>query len=477
MAQTSQVFNFSEPHTTLQEVFLSQYDAYRREPFPAYPRRIEHLQKLEQLILENTEAIADAICSDFGHRSPTETKFLEVFPALSGIRHTVRHLKGWMRPDRRSVSIMFMTGRNRVIAQPKGVVGIAVPWNYPLFLLLSPLTSALAAGNRCMIKMAANSRNLCGLMDDLLGRTFPRELLTIMPGVPGSEFSALPFNHLIFTGSAQSGKAVMRSAAGNLTPVTLELGGKSPTIIGEDFDMREAASRILYGKLINAGQTCLAPDYLFVPQGKADSFADMARTIVAARYPDSNATDYTSIIDGRAYDRLRDTLDDAVGRGARAIQLVPGDFNDGLRKFPPHAVLDVDDTMRIMQEEIFGPLLPVKTYRDLDEVITYINGRDRPLALYLFSNDRAVRERVLSGTISGGVTLNHVIFHVVQHDLPFGGIGASGMGHYHGYEGFCEMSKMRPVFSYPRLSKPGVLYPPYTKVHDRIFSLINRLRL
>jgi len=477
MPQKSLVNNFSAPYTESQQVFLSQHHAYLQESFPEYSKRIETLQKLETLIHENTEKIVDAICSDFGHRSPMETTFLEIFPVLSGIRFTIRHLKKWMRPEKREVPLIFLTGKNRVIPQPKGIVGIVVPWNYPLFLMMSPLTSALAAGNRCIIKMAANSRNLCQLMHNLFRKAFPQELLAILPGAPGSEFSALPFNHLVFTGSAETGKAVMRSAADNLCPITLELGGKSPTIIYKDFDLKEAASRILYGKFVNAGQTCLAPDYLFIAEEKAGIFAEIAKLIVNGMYPDINTHSYTSIIDNRSYHRLRETLDDAVSKGARAIKLVSGDFNDALRKFPPHILLNVDGNMRIMKEEVFGPLLPVKTYQDFDEVIRYIKGKDRPLALYLFSNDKSIQEKVIYNTLSGGVTLNHVLFHVAQHDLPFGGIGASGIGHYHGYEGFMEMSKMRPVFSYPRISKPDLFYPPYKKIHERIFLLLNKFKL
>jgi len=477
MAQKEQIHVFPEPYTGAQRVFLSQHQACLDEPFPAYETRLENLKKLDKLIDKNIAAIAAAISRDFGHRSPMETKFLEIYPSLSGIRFTIRNLKKWMRPREREVSIAFMPGRNRVIPQPKGVVGIVVPWNYPLFLMVGPLTGALAAGNRCMIKMAANSRNLCRLLHDLFRESFPEDCICILPDVPGAEFSSLPFNHLIFTGSADSGRTVMRSAADNLCPVTLELGGKSPTIICDDFDLKEAASRVLYGKLVNAGQTCLAPDYIFVPEQKAGQFVELAKQIAARMYPDINSDSYTSIIDERSYRRLRDTLDDAISRGAVSVKLTDADFNDGLRKFPPLIVLNVNDDMRIMREEIFGPLLPVKTYRDLNEAISYINKKDRPLGLYLFSNSKAIQEKVLYNTVSGGVTLNHVILHVAQHDLPYGGTGASGMGQYHGFEGFMEFSKMRPVFSYPKFSMLHLLYPPYKKLHDRIFSLLNRLKL
>jgi len=265
----------------------------------------------------------------------------------------------------------------------------------------------------------------------------------------------------------------MRSAAENLTPVTLELGGKSPTIICDDFDVEEAASRILYGKFINAGQTCLAPDYLFVPEGKQDRFVEAAKRIMAQRYPDTNDRSYTSIIDEKSYRRLRNTLEDAQRKGAQLVPLVPGvSFNDVHRKIPPHLVLDPTDEMIILQEEIFGPLLPVKTYRSLDEVIAYVNSRDRPLGFYVFTNDKVVEEKVLYSTISGGVTINNCVLHVAQHDLPFGGVGASGMGQYHGREGFLELSKLRPVFTSPRLSLLHHFYPPYTRRHNRMLNVL-----
>ncbi|HSB96700.1 MAG TPA: coniferyl aldehyde dehydrogenase [Spongiibacteraceae bacterium] len=477
MAQTAQLRGFTEPHSEAQSIFLAQREAYLRQPFIDYAERIANLDKLEALFTDNTDAIAAAIAKDFGHRSAVETKLLEIFGVLSGIRDTRRNLKRWMKPQRRHVSILFASGKNRLVPQPKGIVGIIVPWNYPVFLLGGPLTSALAAGNRCMIKMAANSRNLCALLHDLFSKTFAQDLITIVPNVKGNDFAALPFDHLIFTGSADTGRTVMQSAAENLCPVTLELGGKSPAIIGDDYDLKEAAARLLYTKFINAGQTCVAPDYVFVPELKIDAFVESSRALVGARYADINGTDYTSVIDERSYRRLRETLDDAVAKGARAIKLVDGDFNDELRKFPPHLLLNVSDDMRVMQEEIFGPLLPIKAYRNLDETIDFINRRDRPLGLYLFSNMAAVQEKVLYNTLSGGVTINHCVFHAIQHDMPFGGVGPSGMGHYHGYEGFVEFSKLRPVFTYPKFGKPDLFYPPYTRMHDLLFTLVNKLKL
>lgn len=477
MAQTAQLRRIDRPENEAERVFQLQREAWLRHPHPSVDERRARLRAVERVLLENRDAIAHAIHTDFGHRSAEESLLLELFTCVEGIRHTLKHLSRWARPQRRSVSLVFATGRNRVIPQPKGVVGIVSPWNYPLFLTVSPLTSVLAAGNRAMIKMASASQTLCRLLHEKVSEELPQEEVAILPGVRASDFSTLPFDHLLFTGSADAGRTVMRSAAENLTPVTLELGGKSPTIVCDDFDVEEAASRILYAKFVNAGQTCLAPDYCFLPEAARDRFVAAARRILPERYPDTKDPSYTSIIDEKSYRRLRATLEDAEARGATLVPLVPGaSFDEALRKIPPHLVLDATDDMTILQEEIFGPLLPVKTYRDLDEVIEYVNGRDRPLGFYVFTNDREREEKLLYSTISGGVTINNCMLHVAQHDLPFGGVGASGMGHYHGYEGFLEFSKLRPVFTQPRFSLLHLFYPPYTARHRRLLDLLLRWR-
>lgn len=459
------------------EIFNRQRAAWLNNPCLSMAERRQALMALETLIVDNQKEIAEAICRDFGNRSLHETKLLEIFPTVSGLANARRCLKKWMRPQRRHVSFWFMGARNRVIPQPKGVVGIISPWNYPMQLAVSPLTSALAAGNRCMIKMATHSQELCLLLHRLTSRVLPEELVAFLPGVPASEFTSLPFDHLIFTGSPQSGKMVMKTAADNLTPVTLELGGKSPTIVASDFDIDKAADRILYIKYVNAGQTCIAPDYLFLPGNRVEAFVEKARKLIQTRYPRLDTDDYTSIIDARSYARLMDCLQDARAKGAKVINLLPGaEPDEGLRKIPPTLVLDVTDDMALMQEEIFGPLLPVKTYQELDQVIAYIKGRQRPLALYLFTNDRAIQEKVISGTMSGGVCINDCAMHVAQHDMPFGGIGNSGMGHYHGYEGFAEFSKLRPVFKQAPMPASAFLFPPYGKTFERIYRLMIKMR-
>jgi coniferyl-aldehyde dehydrogenase len=460
-----------------QAVFDRQRAACLARPFLPYAERYEALLALETLLIDHQEAIAEAVRQDFGQRSRQETLLLDVFPTVSGLAHARRRLKRWMRPRRRHTSLLFAGGRNRVLPQPKGIVGIVSPWNYPLQLAFSPLTYALAAGNRCMVKMAAKSQHLCRLMAELTGAVLPRDLVAILPGVPAAEFTALAFDHLIFTGSPASGKAVMRAAAEHLTPVTLELGGKSPAIVAPDVDLATAAERILYGKLINAGQTCIAPDYLFLPQGRVEAFVDLARGVIARRYPRIGSADYTAICDEAAYRRLIDTLAEAVQKGARIVHPGPESEPDAsLRKIPPTLVLDVSEDMRIMREEIFGPLLPVMTYRRMAEVIAYVNARPRPLALYLFTGDRALQDRVIRSTLSGGVVINDCILHAVQHDLPFGGVGNSGMGQYHAYEGFLEFSKLRPVFTQAPATAVSLMHPPYGRIFERVYRWMMRLR-
>jgi len=459
------------------EIFQRQKAAGRRQPFLSLKERRRTLWKLENLLLQNQDAIAHAIRRDFGHRSVHETRLLEIFPAVSGLSDARRRLRKWMKPRRRHVSLLFPGAANRVIPQPKGVVGIVSPWNYPLLLVLGPLTCALAAGNRCMVKMAAHSQGLCRLLRDLIGREIAEDLIAILPDVPGSDFTALPFDHLVFTGSPASGKTVMAAAARHLTPVTLELGGKSPAIILDDFDLKKAAQRILYFKCCNAGQTCLAPDYLFLPEDRLQTFTAAAREVVERLYAELETDDYTGIISEAAFSRLRGLLEDAREKGGRPIGLLPDAAPDEKqRKIPPTLVLDVTEDMQLMQSEIFGPILPVKTFRELDEVMDYINARPHPLAIYMFTNHKPSRRRLLYNTLSGGVCINDCAVHVAQHDLPFGGVGNSGMGQYHGREGFLEFSKLRPVFRQAPLASTAFVYPPYGRRFDRFFTLMTRLR-
>ncbi|WDP88413.1 MAG: coniferyl aldehyde dehydrogenase [Desulfobacter sp.] len=461
--------------SNVQTLFQAQRAACLDSPEIPRQKRMELLSTIETILLENDREICEAVSEDFGNRSVHETKILEITPSLMGLRYTRKRLKKWMKPQRRHVSLVFAGGKNRVIPQSKGVVGIVTPWNYPLFLALSPMTSALAAGNRVMVKQATNSQNLCRLLDRLFSEKISREYVSFVPGAGAGEFSSLPFDHIIFTGSPNVGKTVMKTAAASLTPVTLELGGKSPTIIADDFDLGLAVERIMFAKLMNAGQTCVAPDYLFVPKNKMDAFVARAKEVVRHRYPAMAVKDYTCIIDDRAFGRLSETLADARDKGAAIINLLDGPMADvETRKISPCLVTGMTDEMRIMQEEIFGPVLPVFCYDTIEEVMGYINDRERPLGLYLFTNDRHLADRVIAATRSGGVTINDCALHVAQHDIPFGGIGNSGMGHYHGYEGFVEFSKLRPVFRQSRVTL--ALTPPYGKTINRIYQAVKKMK-
>ncbi len=461
-----------------QQVFNSQRQQSRRNPFPSLEERLDRLSKLESILVDNQDAIADAISADFGNRASQETRMLEIFGLISGITYSKKRLKKWMKPQKRHVSLAYFGAKNTVIPQPKGVIGIVTPWNYPLFLALSPVTSAFAAGNRCIVKMAANSQTLAKLLDKLISEKFSPDVLAVIPGVSATEFTHQPWDHLVFTGSPSTATTVMETAAKTLTPVTLELGGKSPTILGDDYDVKTFAERMLFGKFMNAGQTCVAPDYVFVPKSKVDAFVEAAKEIVSQRYPSASNADYTSIIDQKAFNRLTSTLKDAEDKGAKPINLLGTDeINEEARKIPPHVVLNTDENMAIMQDEIFGPLLPIKPYDDIDDVIEYINTNERPLALYLYSNDKKLQDKVIYNTLSGGMCINDSMFHVAQHDMPFGGIGNSGMGHYHGQEGFQEFSKMRPIFKQASISGVLAMAPPYGKTFEKMYNMMIKFRL
>lgn len=452
--------------------------ASRAEPAVSISIRRDRLDRLEAMVRENQGVFCTAIAADFGQRSHHESQLLEIFPSLEGIRHARRHVARWSRPQRRPVSLWFQPGRAEVRPQPVGCVGIVTPWNYPLYLAIGPLTAAFAAGNRALVKMSELTPATARLLADLASRYFAADELAIVGGDLGlaESFSALPFDHLLFTGSTAVGRHVMRAAAANLTPVTLELGGKSPAIVAPGYPVDKAAARILAGKCLNAGQTCIAPDYVFLPEDSVDDFIAAARRVVAGSYPALERNpDYTAVIDARHFSRLRGYLDDARDRGGRLVSLA-GDCDEAARsrRLPPTLVLGATDAMRVMQEEIFGPVLPILTYRDLDEALAYINEHDRPLALYLFDRDRRRIRDVLERTVSGGVTVNDTILHIAQDDLPFGGIGASGMGHYHGHEGFLTFSKLKPVFYQSRINGIGLFSPPYGVRFEKLLKVLLR---
>jgi coniferyl-aldehyde dehydrogenase len=462
----------------LQDTFARQREAAAREPYPDAATRDRRLAALERLLRGNVDAIAGAIARDFGHRSHHETRLLEIFPSLEAVRHARRHLRRWMRPERRGVSLWFRPGRAQVIAQPLGVVGIVVPWNYPVYLAAGPLVGALAAGSRAMIKMSELVPATGALLARLVAECFAPDEVCIVTGDldVAREFGALPFDHLLFTGSTAVGRAVMRAAAENLTPVTLELGGKSPAIVAPGYPLAAAAERIMVGKLMNAGQTCIAPDYALVPAADADGFVDAARRTVTECWPDPmRSPDYTSIVDARHFARLTGYLDEARTRGAEIVTLVPGAAPDeSTRRIPPTIVRGAPDDSRLMREEIFGPILPVVPYRDFDEALAYVNARPRPLALYHFDRDGSRIARVLTETVTGGVTVNDTILHIAQDDLPFGGVGPSGMGEYHGRDGFDVFSNRKGVFRQARFNTIGLFKPPYGKRFERLVSFLLR---
>ena len=460
----------------LQDVFAAQRAAFRRQPNPPAREREAHLDAVGRLLVDNAGAIAEAINADFGHRSAYETRLLEVFPSLQTAKHARAHVARWMRPEPKGASIWFWPGRARIVKQPLGVVGVIVPWNYPLYLAIGPLVSALAAGNRVVIKPSELTPRFGALLAGLVAQSFaPDHVAVVNGGIEVAQaFTRLPFDHLLFTGSTAVGRAVMDAAAANLTPVTLELGGKSPAIVASGFPLATAAQRILAGKCYNAGQTCIAPDYVLVPEGSEEGFVAAARDAVGRLYPAGPASaDFTAIITARHYQRLVDCVHDARLKGARIVEL-GGGGSESARKFAPTLVLGVDESMRIMQEEIFGPILPVKTYRTIDEALGYVADHPRPLALYLFDYDAARIERVLGESISGGVTINDTLFHIAQDELPFGGVGPSGMGHYHGEAGFSTFSKRKGVFLQSRFNATGLLYPPFGKTIERLFKLMLR---
>ncbi|MBZ5754117.1 coniferyl aldehyde dehydrogenase [Pseudomonas sp. S5(2021)] len=456
----------------LHALYASQRSAYDKLPMPDLEQRLQWLEALHEVIASHQQALVEAISADFGNRSADETLLAEVMPSLHGIRHAKRHLARWMKPSRRRVGLAFQPASARVVYQPLGVVGIIVPWNYPLYLAIGPLVGALAAGNRVMLKMSESAPATGRLLRDLLGQVFAEHEVAVVLGdvETGKQFTRLPFDHLLFTGSTEVGRQVMQSAAANLTPVTLELGGKSPAIVAADVPLEQAAERIAFGKTLNAGQTCVAPDYVLVPQQRLEAFVEAYRLAVQRFFPQlTDNPDYTSIINERQLLRLEGYLADARARGALLLPL----FDEGQgRRLPHHVLLDVNDDMQVMQDEIFGPLLPVLPYASLDEAIAYVNARPRPLALYFFGYDRAEQQQVLERTHSGGVCLNDTLLHVAQDDLPFGGIGASGMGHYHGHEGFLTFSKAKAVFSKPRFNAARLIYPPYG---GRLQRLIRQL--
>lgn len=456
----------SGPLAALTDSFQAMLARSRAEPAPDLAERLDRLARLRAVVADNEERFRQAISADFGHRSAVETTFAETMMVFSEIRHASKHLKSWMAPQRVATALQFLPARNRLIPQPLGIVGIIAPWNYPLQLTLAPAIGAIAAGNRVIIKPSELVPHFSALLKETVAQKFDTTelLVTGVEDEIAKGFAHLPFDHFVFTGSTRVGRLVAEAAGRNLTPVTLELGGKSPAIIDVSADLDEAAERIAYGKLLNAGQTCIAPDYVLVPESALQALAEKVRTQMRRMFGTDPANkDYTSIISDRHYARLEGLVADAAQRGAKILQ--PAKAHDpnwkAHRKFPPTLIVGATEDMAAMHEEIFGPVLPVLGTRDADEAIAFINKRDRPLALYWFGRDRDARDEVLARTVSGGVTINDCLFHFAQANQPMGGVGASGTGAYHGEWGFKTFSKLKPVFYRSKFNRLADLYPPY----------------
>ncbi|MCD5992331.1 coniferyl aldehyde dehydrogenase [Pseudomonas sp. CDFA 602] len=456
------------PPDEMEAAFAAQRAAFAANPMPSAAQRLQWLEQLGELLSTHRQALIEAISQDFSHRSADETRLAELLPSLLGIRDARKQLKRWMKPSRRHVGLVFQPASARVVYQPLGVIGVIVPWNYPLFLAIGPLIGALAAGNRVMLKLSESTPATGALLQQLFAKAFAQDLVTIVLGEAdvGMAFSRLPFDHLLFTGATSIGKHVMRAAAENLTPVTLELGGKSPAIVSHDVPLADAAERIAFGKTLNAGQTCIAPDYVLVPEDRIEDFVKVYSQTVKRFYPQlTDNPDYTAIINERQLARLTHYLDDAALKGATVINL----YEQGqARRMPFSVLLNVSDDMLVMQDEIFGPLLPIVPYDTINDALAYINRRPRPLALYYFGYNRAQQQHVLEHTHSGGVSINDTLMHAAQDDLPFGGIGPSGMGRYHGREGFLTFSQAKAVFIKQRFNAARLIYPPYGKALQRL---------
>ena len=463
----------------LQALLRLQKNAFLSDMSPSRAVRIDRLARLGRLVETHAHAFARAIANDFGTRSLTEIRITETLVLQSGIRHAIRHLSRWMKVQRVSTAMAYRPGKSLIIRQPLGVIGIISPWNYPLQLALAPLIGALAAGNRAIIKPSELTPSFSAALAAAIAEAFAPEEVAVVTGgaAVGKLFAALPFDHLVFTGSTAVGREVAQAAAKNLTPVTLELGGKSPAIIDSSCDIDAVIDRIAWGKLINAGQTCIAPDYMLVPRGDVDRFIQALRISMTRLYPTFLANpDYSGIISQRHLQRLRELIEDARVHGAAIVELeAPKDaISTAGRQLAPTLLLNVSDGMRVMSEEIFGPILPIVPYDSLDDALAYVNRRDRPLALYWFGRNNAVRDRVLASTIAGGVSINDTLLHIAQEKLPFGGVGASGQGHYHGEFGFRQFSKEKPVFIQSRFSGGGLIRPPYKPSIDRVLTWISR---
>ncbi len=453
----------------LLDVFQSLHAASRTAPLSLDQRR-SALQLLSKALVQHAAQACTVVDADFEGRHADETMLLELAPSQQGLKHAIKHLKSWVAPRRAGVSLNFLPAKNRVIPQALGVVGIVVPWNYPIYLAVGPITTALAAGNRVMVKVSEHTPKTGQWLADTLHACLPADVCQVVQGGVdvAQAFCALPFDHLLFTGATALGPAVMGAAAKNLTAVTLELGGKSPVIVGAGADIAHAARRIAVGKWRHAGQTCIAPDYVLVHRSQYQPLVDALLAQAAKMYPDAlNNPNYSSIINARQFGRLQTWADEATSQGASIHS--QGDLSDAARhRMAPAVLTHCPAHVKLMTDEIFGPLLPVLPFDTLDEAIAQVNAQARPLALYVFERNQTDIDTVLAYTIAGGVSVNETIVHIAQEDLPFGGVGASGMGHYHGQWGFDTFSKLKPVFYQSRFNGLGLLDPPHSGLFHKI---------
>lgn len=451
-------------------ILAKQKAANIRDGIPSAAQREAWIDKSIDLLVTHGEALSKAMAEDFGHRSMDQSNLTDIAGSIGALKFSKKHLRKWMRPEKRKVDfpLGLLGSKAQIQYQPKGVIGVISPWNFPVNLTFAPLANVFAAGNRAMIKPSEFTEKTSELMAELFAKYYTEEEVAVVTGGPdvGAAFTKLPFDHIIFTGATSVAHHVMRAAADNLVPLTLELGGKSPVILGKSANVEKAASRIMAGKTLNAGQICLAPDYAFVPEDKTGEFVGAAQAAVGKMFADGlkDNDDYTSVVNQRHYDRLNSYLDDAREKGAEVIEINPQNENFSQQphhKMAPHIVLNPTDDMKVMQDEIFGPILPLKSYKETRDAVAYINDHPRPLGLYYFGDDANEREMVLNNTTSGGVTVNDVIFHVAQEDLPFGGVGPSGMGAYHGRDGFYEFSHKKAIYTQTGNEIIAMMRPPY----------------
>ncbi|PKG82399.1 coniferyl-aldehyde dehydrogenase [Colwellia sp. 75C3] len=460
----------------LERLFLLQKKNENCVEIPSAKQRISDIKALKNALTHHQNELLIAMSDDFGHRSKDDSKLGDILTTILSANYAIKHIKRWMRPSKRHVHPLFQPAKAHVQYQPLGVVGIITPWNYPIFLALGPLITALSAGNTAIIKMSEFTPNTNRIMKRLIASAFPPEKVTVICGGSSvaAHFTHLNFDHIVFTGSTAIGKKVMAAASENLTPVTLELGGKSPVIIGKDIDISTAVTRFLVAKTLNSGQTCVAPDYLLCPEEKIPKLIETLKIQFNSLYPNiENNPDYGGIINNAQFQRLHHLIEDASNKGGVITPLTVEKIDGNVRKMALTVITNIHDDMRVMQEEIFGPLLPIVPYNDIQQAIDYINQRENPLALYLMSFDKKTQHLVLNKTKAGGVCINEAAMHVAQDDLPFGGIGDSGMGQYHGREGFLALSKAKAVFSRGKFSLGSLIFPPYNQIiHKLIYKIL-----